>query len=65
MTLTSCQCEHTAHIAERAMTPNGNPGHRYGVNFFDTNLTTVKTPYGTFRVCRDCRADCFQDIKGE
>jgi len=64
MSLSSCQCEHTAHT-EHTMTPNGNTGHRYGVSFFPHFLVSVKTKYGTFQVCNDCRNDCFQDQKEE
>lgn len=39
-------------------TPNGNPGHKYGVRFHELAVVNVKTPYGTFRVCRDCADDC-------
>ena len=55
----SCQCEHAAHFANStAVTPNGNPGHRYGVRFFLSYLETFSTPYGTFLICLDCKQDC-------
>jgi len=57
-----CECEHTAHT-EGTKTPNGNFGHKYGTNFFPTNLTKIKTLYGTFTVCKDCLEDCNKDIK--
>jgi hypothetical protein len=56
-----CQCEHAAHFPddwEVQVTPNGNPGHKYGVAFLPAAIRTVQTTYGAFNVCRDCAADC-------
>ena len=56
--MAKCQCEHIAHVKKDKRTPNGNPGHRYGVDFNTLYITTVKTHYGTFTICRDCERDC-------
>lgn len=53
-----CQCEHVAHFERHLFTPNGNPGHSYGVNFLTEWLQTVPTTYGPFTVCPDCARDC-------
>ena len=66
-----CQCEHAAHFLEHErvqrvpapLTPNGNPGHRYGQDFSDLFIVGVRTPYGTFSVCKDCARDCYQDYE--
>lgn len=56
----SCECEHAAHggpdFPAQTHTPHGNPGHDYGAKFY--TLFPVKTDYGTFRVCQDCKTDC-------
>jgi hypothetical protein len=54
----SCLCEHIAHSDRNERTPNGNPGHTYGARYHPTFLVNVKTPYGTFLVCKDCAKDC-------
>lgn len=54
-----CECEHEAHTATTGTTPNGNPGHRFGQTFSDLVEFTVKTPHGTYRLCADCRFDCY------
>lgn len=64
-----CQCEHIAHTNRdrlpRPTTPNGNPGHGYGVKFREHYLGKVDTPLGTFVVCKDCAEDCLADfVKG-
>jgi hypothetical protein len=56
-----CRCEHIAHTAREARTPNGNPGHSYGVRFSPSLLRDLKTPYGVFRVCADCADDCLAE----
>lgn len=68
-----CQCEHACHMhgdrasahfggleenAPRKLSPNGNPSHRYGTEFFDGAMSRVRTEYGTFIVCNDCAEDC-------
>lgn len=56
-----CRCEHAAHFHdEPALTPNGNHGHEYGVEYYSHFIVTVQTPYGKFKVCRDCASDCYQ-----
>jgi hypothetical protein len=52
----ACECEHAAHFDRTARTPNGNPGHDYGVGF--AIGVKISTPYGTFRVCESCARDC-------
>jgi hypothetical protein len=60
----ACQCEHAAHFGAEynsnnpVLTPNGNPGHKYGA---ESNLTAVKTPFGIFHVCGDCAKDCYRE----
>jgi hypothetical protein len=57
-----CECEHVAHSRNREhLTPNGNPGHKYGVRYALSYLVKVKTTYGTFEVCKDCADDCYQN----
>jgi len=51
-----CECEHIAHFDETKTTPNTNPGHKYGVMFFNTQ--EIITNYGKFIVCDDCANDC-------
>jgi len=53
----TCECEHVAHF-ERTLTPHGNAGHKYGARFVPAVIVSVKTPVGTFKVCRDCEDDC-------
>lgn len=56
-----CECEHAAHFPEdKKLTLNGNPGHKYGAKFSPDYIVPVKTPYGIFRVCKDCANDCYQ-----
>lgn len=52
-----CECEHAAHFG-RGLTPNTNPGHKYGQDFVVQALTPVKTAHGTFNMCPDCLNDC-------
>ena len=54
-----CECENLAHMKSELRTPHGNPGHKYGQEFFI--VVGVVTPYGTFLVCEDCRKDCLQE----
>lgn len=57
-----CECEHAAHFHDEGKkTPFGNPGHKYGQDFH--KLESVKTPYGTFKVCVDCAVDCLNEYK--
>jgi len=56
-----CQCEHIAHCQRDRFTPNAKPGHRYQARFMYEKLVAVKTPYGVYRVCKDCEMDCFQN----
>lgn len=63
-----CQCEHTAHFFRgpgegEARTPNGNPGHRFEQTFFKSFISTIKTEYGTFIVCGDCKNDCLLGVQ--
>jgi hypothetical protein len=59
MIVKACECEHAAHFEdEQARTPNGNPGHKYGVRFAPRAMHVAKTTGGTFTVCRDCFTDC-------
>jgi len=60
-----CECENVCHDPEsrtvsgkRILSPNGNPGHDYGIKFFPRFLRKVKTAYGTFNVCTHCAEDC-------
>lgn len=54
-----CECEHACHFPdEHKLSPNGNPGHRYGAKFAPRYLVAVTTPWGTFLVCKDCDKDC-------
>lgn len=55
-----CQCEHIAHFESDKRTPNGNPSHRADSFFHLDFIEPVKTPYGTFHVCRDCANDCYE-----
>ena len=56
-----CACEHISHFEKLKHTPNGNPAHDYGMGFSPLFMTTVKTLYGTFRVCKDCAEDCLSE----
>lgn len=61
----ACECEHIAHQPRekgqlRSTTPNGNPGHKYGVQYFNHAIVQVQTTWGKFWVCRDCAADCYK-----
>lgn len=56
-----CECENIAHFPEeKKLTPNGNPGHRYGQEFL-SGIQPIKTEMGTFHVCKDCAVDCLKD----
>ena len=54
-----CECEHISHFG--SLSPNGNPTHKYGVKYFERYMTTIKTKYGTFRVCKACAEDCLAE----
>lgn len=54
----SCECEHIAHMDRDRHTPNGNPSHRYGVEFNAELLQLASTERGHFWVCPDCAGDC-------
>ena len=54
-----CECEHVCHMDTSKRSPLGNPGHKYGAKFHSLYCEQIKTPYGTFRVCRDCAKDCY------
>lgn len=54
-----CQCEHAAHF-DKTLTPNGNPGHAYGVDFYQDQLVRVSPSY---ELCKDCASDCWQSAK--
>lgn len=58
--MSGCECENIAHFHDegKKLTPNGNPSHKYGVQFARHYLEDVQTPNGRFRVCRDCERDC-------
>lgn len=67
--IAACECEHACHFIEeqpsnqatvRFLSPNGNPGHEYAVEFSKAKLVTVATVYGHFDVCPDCAKDCMQ-----
>lgn len=58
----TCECENASHFSIRD--DKTTPKHIYGHMFPDYFMETVKTPYGTFRVCRNCRDVCHQHIKG-
>ncbi len=54
-----CNCEHAAHFDQPEIkTPNGNPGHEYGVKVALAYLTAIETTYGAFTVCENCATDC-------
>lgn len=52
----ACECEHAAHFD-----CEGQPqvGHDYWALFNRFTVSNVKTPYGTFAVCRTCRETCY------
>lgn len=62
-----CECEHIAHASSeypleiKALTPNGNPGHEFYTQFNERAIVHVRSPYGIYRVCKDCAADCMHD----
>lgn len=58
MTTYPCECEHASHFDKNCLSPDGNPGHRYGAKFVARYVTVVKTSCGPYRVCRDCADDC-------
>lgn len=58
-----CECEHQSHMDKDMHTPNGNPAHKYGVAYSNRYMQDVKTPFGTFHVCKDCAEDCLQQYK--
>lgn len=59
MQLTPCECEHSCHFHDTGkLSPNGNPGHRYGQPFAESYIVRVRTDGQTERVCKDCANDC-------
>jgi len=60
--MSKCECEHIAH-ASKQLTPYGNPGHTYGVKFSTSYMEKIKTPSGTFNVCKDCARDCLDNFR--
>lgn len=60
--MTRCECEHLAHLEKGIITPNGNPGHKYGATFSQLHMQVVETPYGSFYVCSDCAHDCLANL---
>jgi hypothetical protein len=60
--LKSCECEHEAHFLKHgANTFKGHRPHKYGVYFAESYVIPVKTPLGTFNVCKSCADDCYCD----
>lgn len=58
-----CECEHASHFDEvlQHLHESSNKKHPYGENGF-LDLQEVKTPHGTFHVCRDCAETCLMDF---
>jgi hypothetical protein len=54
----SCECEHVAHGSD-ALTPKGRRGH-HDYCAVET-LVSVRTIWGTFRVCPACSGDCLAE----
>lgn len=66
MKMLACQCEHVAHMRDaniHSRTPNGNHGHIYGIEYSDTYMCIVKTPWGSFTICKDCSDDCYANFE--
>lgn len=59
-----CECEHISHMFKKGdrgnhpHTPNGNPGHIYGVAYYPWFCQPTHTTGGTFNLCKWCREDC-------
>lgn len=53
-----CQCENISHLKPGALSPNGNPSHKYNTEFHRFFVKQVVTEYGVLLVCRDCADDC-------
>jgi len=67
MTIFACECEHVCHEhgGPFKLSPNGNPGHKYGASKFAAGfIIPVKTSCGTFNVCKDCAEDCLFEYGG-
>src|SRR5262245_35788197 len=60
-----CECEHIAHFEKERRTPNGNPGHKYGAEFYQHATCSKKTTYGTMWFCVDCTVDCQNLMRGQ
>ena len=54
----SCQCEHICHFG-RKHSPNGNPGHKYGMKYAISYLVRLNA---SFTVCKDCAKDCHAKV---
>lgn len=57
-----CQCEHESHFDFTKRSPDGNPNHRYGLLLYKEVLLSIKTLYGTFKVCPGCAEDCMANV---
>lgn len=55
-----CQCEHVSHFESDQRTPNGNPAHKYGVEYAERVLVRKNK---SFEICRDCDEDCWQGVQ--
>ena len=62
MNMCKCECEHASHFDHSKFSPNGNPNHKYGIKYNDKFIQSIKTPFGTFNVCRDCAKDCYAEF---
>jgi hypothetical protein len=55
-----CECEHICHFEKDKRSPNGNPGHNYGIKFVERKMQEVKSTLGLHSTfyCMDCANDC-------
>jgi hypothetical protein len=54
--LESCDCEHVSHFEVHT-------NHLYSKLFPAEELTNVMTPYGVYRVCKECAKTCLSKYK--
>ncbi len=52
-----CCCEDSSHFSSYLRTPDGNPGHDFGIEVGETHPIRAKDGV-VYEVCVDCADDC-------
>lgn len=60
----ACSCENEHHFDDKWNVPGPHRSthhHEYGEVFGKSELVEVKTPFGTFEVCKACADNCLKE----